>query len=105
MMILRPQIAMNKDFLLLKTLTPRDCEVIDAEIHAALQGGADRFQFRLAPDFLPSITWLERVRLVLSPIVEKKLAVEILCYSSQKKSLLAAGFHLIADVGLIKAAT
>ena len=105
MMILRPQIAMNKDFLLLQTLTSRDCEVIDAEIHAALQGGADRFQFRLAPDFLPSITWLERVRLVLSPIVEKKLAVEILCYSSQKKSLLAAGFHLIADVGLIKAAT
>ena len=104
-MIFLHQIDMNKDFLLLQTLTPRDCEVIVAEIHASLQGGADRFRFRLAPDFLPSIDWLERARLVLNTIVEKKFAVEILCYPSQKKSLLTAGFHLIADVGLITTAT
>jgi hypothetical protein len=94
-----------KEFVISATLSAHEAEVLSDQVMLCVGEGGDRFQFRLTPEFLPSITWLERVRLVLSPIVEKKLAVEILCYSSQKKSLLAAGFHLIADVGLIKAAT
>jgi hypothetical protein len=94
-----------KEFLIPCKLSAREAELLSTQVLLSVEEGQSVFRFRLAPDFLPSITWLERVRLVLSPIVEKKLAVEILCYSSQKKSLLAAGFHLIADVGLIKAAT
>ena len=94
-----------KEFVISVTLSAHEAEVLSDQVMLCVGEGGAYFQFRLAPDFLPSITWLERVRLVLSPIVEKKLAVEILCYSSQKKSLLAVGFHLIADVGLIKAAT
>jgi hypothetical protein len=94
-----------KEFVISATLSAHEAEVLSDQVMLCVGEGGGRFQFRLAPEFLPSITWLERVRLVLSPIVEKKLAVEILCYSSQKKSLFTAGFHLIADVGFITTAT
>ena len=86
-------------------LSAREAELLSTQVLLSVEEGQSVFRFRLAPDFLPSIDWLERARLVLSPVVEKKFVVEILCYPSQKKSLLTAGFHLIADVGFITTAT
>jgi hypothetical protein len=94
-----------KEFVISPTLSAREAEVLSDQVMLCMGEGVSRFRFRLAPEFLPAITWLERARLVLSPVVEKKFAVEILCYPSQKKSLFTAGFHLMADVGFITTAT
>lgn len=99
-----PNISVNpspvsvREFLISPTLSAREAEVLSEHVVLCMEEGISRFQFRLAPDFLPSLGWLERARSVMTSAVEKKLAVELVSQPRQRESLKLAGFHLIADI-------
>lgn len=90
--------VLTKDIFLNRELTARDAEVVSAEVLAGQREDAREFRFRLEKGFLPTLGWLERLRGVLKPVVEKKLPIEISCQMNQVNSLRSAGLHLIADI-------
>jgi hypothetical protein len=87
-----------KEFEIPPMLSARETEVLYDQVMLSVEEGLSSFRFKLAPNFLPSIAWLDHLRVILSHLVKKKSAVEIVCYASQQKSLVHAGFHLIADL-------
>jgi hypothetical protein len=73
-------------------------EVLAAEAQAAIRGGHTAFRFVVAPGFLPSIGWLDRLRMLLEPLVREKHPVEITCSRMQRQSMRQAGMNLVADI-------
>jgi hypothetical protein len=89
---------MTTELTLSSVLSPREAEVLADQVSALQTQGTSRFRFLLQKGFLPTIGWLERLRGLLLPLVEKKESVEIVIQPEQKKSLYGAGFHLISDI-------
>jgi hypothetical protein len=88
----------TKIILIDSDFSPHRSEVLAAEAQAAIRGGHTAFRFVLAPGFLPSIGWLDRLVAVIAPLVREKQPVEITCSPAQVESLHRAGIHLIADL-------
>jgi hypothetical protein len=78
--------------------SPHRSEVLAAEAQAAIRGGHTAFRFVVAPGFLPSIGWLDRLRILLEPLVREKHPVEITCSHMQRQSMRQAGLNLVADI-------
>jgi len=88
----------SKTFRVDSDLAPHTAEVLAAEAQAAIRGGHMAFRFVVAPGFLPSIGWLDRLRTLLEPLVREKHPVEITCSRMQRQSMRQAGMNLMADI-------
>lgn len=93
---------MTTEFNLSSVLSAREAEVLAEKVSNFQAQGTSQFRFLLEKGFLPTIGWLERLRGLILPLVEKKQSVEIVIQPEQKKSLYAAGFQLISDITITK---
>ena len=89
---------MNKNFTIPSSLTAREAEILADQVAPCLAEGISHFRFTFENRFLPTISWMERFRGLLTPIVAQKKTVEMVANSEQRKSLRQCGFHLIGDL-------
>ena len=91
---------MIKDIPITSTLSLREVEVLSEQLSALQAHESYHLRFFLEKGFLPRISWLDRFRSLIAPLIEQKKSVEIVVQTAQDQSLRRAGFHLICDMTL-----